>query len=184
MLHRSHPAQRARPAAALQSSRLVHPALNAPRPRLQSRREGNARRSSGDISKRAGAQRIRRAAGSQRDDERWRLPALRCCAVGAASAAEQHYPDFRELRAREGRSLPEHVQEEFDAWLKCGRLEEGFLRVRCGSCHAEKLVSFGCKRRGRVLLAVAGAWSRPQRSCLIWRTRGWPCREKVAHFMS
>jgi hypothetical protein len=46
---------------------------------------------------------------------------------------EQHYPDFRELRAREGRSLPDYVQEEFDAYLKCGRLEEGFLRVRCSN---------------------------------------------------
>jgi hypothetical protein len=32
--------------------------------------------------------------------------------------------------------------------LKCGRLEEGFLRVRCASCHAEKLVAFSCKKRG------------------------------------
>lgn len=54
---------------------------------------------------------------------------------------EQHYPDFRELRAREGRPLPDYVQEEFDAYLKCGRLEEGFLRVRCEGCHAEKLVA-------------------------------------------
>jgi hypothetical protein len=46
---------------------------------------------------------------------------------------EQHYPDFRELRATEGRSLPDYVEEEFDAYLKCGRLEEGFLRLRCGS---------------------------------------------------
>ncbi len=61
---------------------------------------------------------------------------------------EQNYPDFRELRAREGRSLPDYVQEEFDAYLKCGRLEEGFLRVRCGSCHAEKLVALSCKKRG------------------------------------
>jgi len=61
---------------------------------------------------------------------------------------ELHYPDFRELRAREGRSLPDYVQEEFDAYLKCGRLEEGFLRVRCEGCHAEKLVAFSCKKRG------------------------------------
>ena len=40
------------------------------------------------------------------------------------------------------------VQEEFEAYLKCGRLEHGFLRVRCESCHAEKLVAFSCKRRG------------------------------------
>ena len=40
------------------------------------------------------------------------------------------------------------MPEEFDAYLKCGRLEEGFLRVRCGSCHAEKLVAFSCKKGG------------------------------------
>ena len=39
-------------------------------------------------------------------------------------------------------------QEEFEAYLKCGRLEEGFLRVRCEQCHAEKLVAFSCKKRG------------------------------------
>jgi len=61
---------------------------------------------------------------------------------------ERHYPDFRELRAREGRSLPDYVAQEFDAYLKCGRLEEGFLRVRCGSCHADKRVAFCCKKRG------------------------------------
>jgi hypothetical protein len=27
-------------------------------------------------------------------------------------------------------------------------LEEGFLRLRCESCHAEKLVAFSCKKRG------------------------------------
>src|SRR5690554_7536469 len=31
---------------------------------------------------------------------------------------------------------------------ECGRLEHGFLRVRCESCHAEHLVAFSCKRRG------------------------------------
>jgi hypothetical protein len=34
------------------------------------------------------------------------------------------------------------------AYLKCGRLEEGFLRVRCEQCHAGKLVAFSCRRRG------------------------------------
>lgn len=40
---------------------------------------------------------------------------------------------FDGLRAEAGRPLPDHVQQEFDAYLKCGRLEEGFLRVRCGN---------------------------------------------------
>jgi len=61
---------------------------------------------------------------------------------------EQHYPAFRDPRAEAGRPLPAYVQEEFDAYLKCGRLEAGFLRVRCEHCHAEKLVAFSCKKRG------------------------------------
>jgi ribosomal protein S27E len=60
----------------------------------------------------------------------------------------QHFPAFRELRAEAGRPLPAFVQEEFEAYLKCGRMEEGFLRVRCEGCHAEKLVAFSCKKRG------------------------------------
>lgn len=52
------------------------------------------------------------------------------------------------LRAEAGRPLPEYVQEEFEAYLKCGRLDGGFLRVRCEQCHAEKLVAFSCKKRG------------------------------------
>ena len=48
----------------------------------------------------------------------------------------------------QGRALPTFVQREFEDYLKCGRLEHGFLRVRCDACHAEKLVAFSCKRRG------------------------------------
>lgn len=40
---------------------------------------------------------------------------------------EQQYPAFHELRADVGRTLPAYVQEEFEADLKFGRLEEGFL---------------------------------------------------------
>jgi ribosomal protein S27E len=61
---------------------------------------------------------------------------------------EQHYPAFVVAREAAGRPLPRYVQEEFAAYLKCGRLEHGFLRVRCEDCHAEKLVAFSCKRRG------------------------------------
>ena len=61
---------------------------------------------------------------------------------------EQHYPAFRALRSEAGRPLPDHIEQEFDAYLKCGRLEEGLLRLRCEDCHAEKLVAFSCKKRG------------------------------------
>jgi len=48
----------------------------------------------------------------------------------------------------QGRALPGYVEREFEDYLKCGRLEHGFLRVRCDKCHAEHLVAFSCKRRG------------------------------------
>jgi len=61
---------------------------------------------------------------------------------------EQYYPLFLAHLESEGRSLPDYVQQEFTDYLKCGCLEHGFLRVRCESCHHEKLVAFSCKRRG------------------------------------
>jgi Transposase zinc-binding domain len=44
--------------------------------------------------------------------------------------------------------LPQRVTGEFDAFLECGILAHGFLRVRCGDCGHDKLVAFSCKRRG------------------------------------
>lgn len=66
---------------------------------------------------------------------------------------EQHYPVFAELMAQQGKSLPRHVIQEFDAFLQCGRLENGFLRVVCDGCKHEKLVAFSCKKT-RVFVAV------------------------------
>ncbi len=60
----------------------------------------------------------------------------------------KHYPDFRRQLAEEGRVLPDYVQREFEDYLKCGRLEHGFLRVRCETCYEKRLVAFSCKRRG------------------------------------
>ena len=61
---------------------------------------------------------------------------------------EEYYPAFEAQWAAQGRVLPDYVRQEFDEYLKCGRLEHGFLRVQCDTCHAEHLVAFSCKRRG------------------------------------
>jgi len=42
---------------------------------------------------------------------------------------EQHFPAFRALRSEADRPLPDYIEQEFDAYLKCGRLELGFLRL-------------------------------------------------------
>ena len=61
---------------------------------------------------------------------------------------EQYWPEFQTQLSETGRFLPRHVTREFEDYLACGRLENGFLRVRCESCSHEHLVAFSCKRRG------------------------------------
>lgn len=61
---------------------------------------------------------------------------------------QQHYPVFKATLEEQRQPLPHYIQQEFDDYLKCGRLEHGFLRVRCEECHHERLVAFSCKRRG------------------------------------
>ncbi len=62
--------------------------------------------------------------------------------------AQEYYPALKAHLAVQGAALPGYVEQEFEDYLKCGRLEHGFLRVRCDTCHAEHLVAFSCKRRG------------------------------------
>ena len=47
------------------------------------------------------------------------------------------------------------VELELDDYLECGRLEHGFLRGRCDSCHAEHLAAF----------RAANAWLLPELRC-------------------
>ena len=61
---------------------------------------------------------------------------------------EEYYPTFKAHLDAQGTALPHYVEQEFEDYLKCGRLEHGFLRVRCDTCHAEHLVAFSCKKRG------------------------------------
>jgi len=81
----------------------------------------------------------------------------------ATGRAALHYPPFLAAREATGRPLPKHVRDEFQAYLKCGRLEYGFLRVKCEQCRAEKILAFSCKgralclqqpRRGRLAAAT------------------------------
>ena len=62
---------------------------------------------------------------------------------------QEHLESFLALvEAQTGAGLPQFVKDEFDAFLECGILTHGFLRLRCGECAHEKLVAFSCKRRG------------------------------------
>ncbi len=62
---------------------------------------------------------------------------------------QEHLETFlAQVELETGAGLPEFVKEEFEAFLECGILAHGFLRLRCADCAHEKLVAFSCKRRG------------------------------------
>lgn len=62
---------------------------------------------------------------------------------------QEHLDTFvAQVEAHTGTALPQFVQDEFDAFLECGILAHGFLRLRCPECAHEKRVAFSCKRRG------------------------------------
>ena len=62
---------------------------------------------------------------------------------------QQHAASFiAHTEASTDAELPRFIKDEFDAFLECGILAHGFLRLRCGDCGHDKLVAFSCKRRG------------------------------------
>jgi ribosomal protein S27E len=61
---------------------------------------------------------------------------------------EHHLPEFKAELRDQHRALPRFVLREFDDYLRCGRLEHGFVRVKCTGCRNELLVAFSCKNRG------------------------------------
>src|SRR5436309_14092999 len=56
-------------------------------------------------------------------------------------------PFLIRARARE-RPAPHFVEQELRAFLRCGILAHGFLRLHCDDCGHDRLVAFSCKRRG------------------------------------
>jgi len=52
------------------------------------------------------------------------------------------------LARERDRPLPRFVEREFRAFLECGILAHGFLRVHCDACGHDRLVAFSCKGRG------------------------------------
>ncbi len=90
-------------------------------------------------------------------------PTSRAHCDGAQIHYERHCPEqtmlqrlvqqhaqsfFAQTEEATGASLPQFVKDEFDAYLECGILAHGFLRLRCADCGHDKLVAFSCKRRG------------------------------------
>jgi len=81
-----------------------------------------------------------------------RRSASRRSAAAAAPATplvQQHAATFiAHTEASTGSELPRFIKDGFDAYLECGILAHGFLRLRCGECSHDKLLVFSCMRRG------------------------------------
>ena len=54
---------------------------------------------------------------------------------------ERHLSTLRDELQRHESSLPRFVLTEFQDYLRCGRLEYGFVRVKCNGCRHEHLVA-------------------------------------------
>ncbi len=59
-----------------------------------------------------------------------------------------HLETFPERTRASDRLLPAYVERELRAYLECGMLSFGFLRVRCQDCGQSRVVAFSCKKRG------------------------------------
>ena len=59
----------------------------------------------------------------------------------------EHLETFLERTRSSDRQLPSHVEKELRAYLECGILAHGFLRVRCEDSAHERVVAFSCQRR-------------------------------------
>jgi len=58
---------------------------------------------------------------------------------------------FAQTEAATGAGLPEFVRDEFEAFLECGILAHGFLRLRCEQSSAGLSDTGGTGAGGRVL---------------------------------
>ena len=89
--------------------------------------------------------------------------ALACDTEGKARTYRRHRPEESVLyrvvqehlggfldaaRGSASAPLPRYVCKTFEEYLRCGRLEHGFVRAYCAGCATSRLVGFSCKRRG------------------------------------
>jgi hypothetical protein len=59
-------------------------------------------------------------------------------------------------RAQEAGGLPDFVKREVQAYMDCGILERGYVRVECPFCGFERAVAFSCKKRGGICPSCMG----------------------------
>jgi len=91
---------------------------------------------------------------------------------------------FAQTEEATGASLAQFIKDKFDAFLECGILAHGFLRLRCDDCGHDKLVAFSCKRRGFARRAGPGAWPRRRPTWSITSFRACQCASGFCRCLS
>jgi hypothetical protein len=93
----------------------------------------------------------------------------------------EHLETFRAPLAADptAKGLPPYVQEEFEAYLRCGILAHGFVRLGCDHCPHQMLLAFSCKKRG-FCPSCAGRRMAQQAAHLVEQVIPWvPTRQWV-----
>ena len=58
-----------------------------------------------------------------------------------------HLETYLAVQSARERPVPRFVERELRAFLDCGVLANGFLRVHCDACGKDRVVAFSCKGR-------------------------------------
>ena len=66
---------------------------------------------------------------------------------GVVAGHLETFLDAARQQSSTGTGCPRFVEREFRKYLSCGILANGFARLRCPSCGAERLVAYSCKGR-------------------------------------
>ncbi|MBN2243508.1 MAG: transposase zinc-binding domain-containing protein, partial [Acidobacteria bacterium] len=77
-----------------------------------------------------------------------------------------HLETFLARQRERDRPVPRFVERELRAFLDCGVLSRGFLRVHCDACGKDRVVPFSCRSyyTSCVQVAIFVQWSTPQLS--------------------
>ena len=95
---------------------------------------------------------------------------------------QSHFKTFTSAREAEGKYLPGYVTREFEAFIGCGVLANGFMRLKCDACCHEKLVAFSCKKRGFCSSCGARRMSEQAAFLTDWVLPNAPIRQWVLSF--
>ena len=69
---------------------------------------------------------------------------------------QQNLETFLASAQEHGRVVPRFVERELRAFLDCGLLCRGFLRVRCKTCGDDRLVAFSCYLQLKTIRSTRG----------------------------